>query len=99
MTQVASNPTFTDQGATNLKVLTAAQRNYGDHRRTKFENKPSIEYRLILLVSFIFFALAALIERVMPWNWWRQRTANQPSSIFARAWDAARTCTAYAFMG
>jgi hypothetical protein len=66
--------------------------------RTRSERKRSIEYQLIFAVSFIIFFLAAVVERLLPWTWVTSQPRHR-TSIFSRAWDAAQTCTAYAFMG
>lgn len=60
-------------------------------RRDRVE---TLQFRLILVVCFGVFLIAALLERLMPWSWRRQK----PSPI-AHAWRSAHTCTAYAFMG
>lgn len=54
----------------------------------------TLQFRLILVVCFGVFLLAALVERLLPWSWRRRK----PSPI-AQAWRSAHTCTAYAFMG
>jgi hypothetical protein len=62
-------------------------------------SKSSVEYKLILSVCFLVFLLAGAIQRLSPWNWLAQEDAGPPPSLFAQAWGAACTCTAYAFMG
>ena len=67
--------------------------------RHKQPAKASIDYYLIAGVCFLVFLVAAIIERLMPWNWLRPAKNGQRGSIVARSWDAAKTCTIYAFMG
>jgi hypothetical protein len=60
----------------------------------------AIQYRVIYTVCFVVFLAAAVIARVMPWNWPKRKhgdTARQ-QSIFNQAGVAASTCTTYAFM-
>jgi hypothetical protein len=70
-----------------------------DERQASFDRKPSVEYHLIFAASFIIFLVAAVIERLMPWTWLNTSRDRVRPSVFARALDAAKTCTAYAFMG
>jgi hypothetical protein len=68
--------------------------------RRRATGKASIEYRLIFLVSFLLFVVATVIERLMPWTWLQASEDGQRRlSIVGKAWDAAETCTTYAFMG
>lgn len=53
-----------------------------------------LQFRLIFAVCFAVFLIAALLERLLPWTWRRGK-----ASPFAQAWQSARTCTTYAFMG
>lgn len=57
----------------------------------------SLEYRFIFAICFSVFLCAAIVERLMPWNWIRR--ASPRRSVFEQAKEAAGTCTAYAFMG
>jgi hypothetical protein len=62
--------------------------------------KRSIEFRIIFAVSFAFFLLAAVVERLLPWKWLALRPERKrQQTIFEQAWEAAGTCTTYAFMG
>ena len=46
------------------------------------------------------FPVAAMLERLMPWRWLAQDTRRERhASVFREAWEAAGTCSAYAFMG
>ncbi len=71
----------------------------GHERHAHSDRKPSIEYHLIFAASFSIFLVAAMLERLMPWTWLNTIKDRRPPSVFARAWDAAKTCSAYAFMG
>jgi len=63
--------------------------------------KRGIEYRLIFLITFGIFLIAALVELLLPWRWFAPRRAGEEraGSIFAQAKESAGRCTAYAFMG
>lgn len=63
----------------------------------KNTRRSSLEYRLIFFVCFAVFMAAAIVERLMPWNWVRPTKPRR--SAFEQAKAAAGTCTAYAFMG
>jgi hypothetical protein len=65
----------------------------------KAGSKQSLEYQLIFAVSFLVLFAAAVFERLMPWNWMSKKKREERKSLVAGAWGAARTCTAYAFMG
>jgi hypothetical protein len=67
--------------------------------RDKSARKNGIEFHFILLVTFTFFLLAAIIERLLPWRWVGNRVARRHSSLLQQAWEQASTCTTYAFMG
>jgi len=62
--------------------------------RVRRDRMETLQYRLILVVCFAVFLIAALLERLLPWSW-----RNQKPSPIAHAWRSAHTCTAYAFMG
>ncbi len=70
----------------------------GHERHAQSDRRPSFEYHLIFAASFIIFLVAAVLERLMPWNWLNTISRRRPS-VFTRAWDAAETCSAYSFMG
>jgi Antenna complex alpha/beta subunit len=62
--------------------------------------KRPIEFRIIFAVCFAVFLLAAVVERLLPWKWLAPRSEGKRHlSIFEQAWEAAGTCTTYAFMG
>jgi hypothetical protein len=68
--------------------------------RRKSPGNASIEYQLIFLVTFLFFVVATVIERLMPWTWLQvSEDGQRRRSIVGKAWDAAETCTTFAFMG
>ena len=69
------------------------------HGHAKAGGRQSLEYYLIFAVSFVVLLAAAVFERLMPWNWMSKTKRETQKSIIAGAWSAARTCTAYAFMG
>ncbi len=69
------------------------------HGHAKAGGRPSLEYYLIFAVSFAVLLAAAIFEQLMPWNWMSKTKREKRTSIVAGAWGAARTCTAYAFMG
>jgi hypothetical protein len=55
------------------------------------------EFRLLYLLSFAIFLVAAVVARLLPW---RERRPGQPSrSIVAEARAAANTFVPLAFMG
>lgn len=62
--------------------------------RLRRHTTETLQFRLIFAVCFAVFLAAAVIERLLPWNWTRGR----PSPV-AHAWQSARTCATYAFMG
>jgi hypothetical protein len=99
MTQAASSRTWIGFSAADREIPMTMDVAACEAQSAKSNPKKSIEYHLIFSVSFIIFFLAALIERLMPWTWWSRSRLHLRTSIFARAWDAAQTCTAYAFMG
>lgn len=69
-------------------------------QRRKSTGKTSIEYQMIFLVCFLFFVFATVLERLMPWTWFKHSENRQAHrSLVGKAWDAAETCTTYAFMG
>lgn len=70
------------------------------HRRipAKAKRKDAWEFRLIFLLSFCAFFVAALLERLTPQHW-RAGKTNSRKSIFRQAKEAASTSIPYAFMG
>jgi hypothetical protein len=72
---------------------------YDKSRRNK-SGRETAEFRIIFLLTFVFFLFAAIIERLMPWRWLAQGDERKRhTSVFKEAWRAAGTCTTYAFMG
>jgi hypothetical protein len=65
-----------------------------DAPRSKRDATLPLQFRLIFAVCFAVFLTAALLERLLPWTWRRGKAAP-----ITRAWQSARTCTTYAFMG
>lgn len=66
----------------------------------KHVRRNSFEFRVIYFMCFAVFLTAAIVERLLPWNWQTQaRNAGRRRSIIEQAREAAGTCTAYAFMG
>jgi hypothetical protein len=63
----------------------------------KSTRRSSLEFRFIFCICFSVFLGAAIVERLMPWNWMRHSSRRR--SVFEQAKEAAGTCTAYAFMG
>ena len=63
------------------------------------DRKLSFDYHVIFVLSFAFFLVAAVIEKLLPWTWWRKSNDARSRSVISRALGGARTCTAYAFMG
>lgn len=70
------------------------------HRRVPAKQKKKVtwEYRLIFLLSFCLFLVAAIVERMMPHKWMGQ-TAKSHKSVFVEAKEAASTSVPFAFMG
>lgn len=99
MTQVASDRPWATIGLGRREVAMAIDATSHNERHASFDRKPSFEYYLIFAASFIIFLAAAIIERLMPWTWLNISRDRARPSLFARALDAAKTCTAYAFMG
>lgn len=99
MTQVASDGTWTAIGHNRREAAMAMDITSHNERQASFDRKPSLEYYLIFAASFVIFLVAAVIERLMPWTWLNTSRDRARPSLFARALDAAKTCTAYAFMG
>ena len=67
--------------------------------RDRGARKNGIEFHFIHLVTFTFFLLAGIFERLLPWRWMGNRAARRRSSLLQQAWEQAGTCTTYAFMG
>lgn len=65
-----------------------------DPPRLRRDASETLQFRMIFAVCFAVFLFAALLERLLPWTWGRGKT-----SPISRAWQSARTCTTYAFMG
>ena len=67
---------------------------------TRYRRTETIEFRLIFVLAFSAFFVAALVERVMPRHWLHHVDGEQQSrSVVAQARHAANTCAAYALMG
>jgi hypothetical protein len=56
----------------------------------------TVEFRLIFAATFTVFLVAAMVARILPWQWQQQRAG---SSVFAEAKAAASTIVPFAFMG
>jgi hypothetical protein len=67
--------------------------------RDRRARKNGIEFHFILLVTFTFFLLTGMFERLLPRRWRMRRGEGRPSSLLQQAWEQAGTCTTYAFMG
>jgi hypothetical protein len=66
----------------------------------KHVRRNSFEFRAIYFMCFAVFLIAAIAERLLPWNWQAQpQTSVRRRSIIEQVREAAGTCTAYAFMG
>ncbi|CAA2141247.1 hypothetical protein [Hyphomicrobium sp. ghe19] len=70
-----------------------------DERHGRFDRKASVEYHLIFSAVFVVLLFTMVLERMMPWTWLHKANEVRRASVISRAWDAAQTCTAYAFMG
>ena len=58
-----------------------------------------IQFRLIYAICFSLFLLAAIIQRLLPWNWSaRSPHAGARRSVLEQARNAAGICATYAFM-
>ena len=67
--------------------------------RDSHSRKYGLEVRFILLVTFAFFLLAGVFERLLLWNWMTNRGSRNRLSLLQEAWESAGRCTTYAFMG
>jgi hypothetical protein len=85
-----------DWGRENAMSMVMSRRAGANARRVDLAD--AVQYRLIYAICFAVFLVAAIIARVMPWNWQRQRGADRRQSILEQAGEAAGTCTTYAFM-
>ena len=98
MNQAAFNQAWTGTDANRREAAMAIETaGYGKGYQN-FERRPSLEYHLIFAASFVILLSAAILERLMPWTWMKA-SKDRRASVFTRAWDAAKTCSAYAFMG
>lgn len=78
-------------------ALVRSGRDYRPHRTDK---SGTLEFKLIFGATFVVFLLAALVELLLPFNWFGRRGDASPrKSFIERVSDGARTCAAYAFMG
>ena len=66
-------------------------------RRTS-RRKDTSEYRLVYATCFVVFLVAAIISRLLPWNWMSSGDHGKRPSIIDEARDAAKTALPYAFM-
>jgi hypothetical protein len=72
----------------------------GRTRSPSSKKSGTIEYRLIFIVTFAVFLVAAAAENLLPHNLMaRLSRQGQRKSVIQRAKDSASTCAAYAFMG
>ena len=65
-------------------------------RRTR--RKDVSEYRLLFAAAVAIFLVAAVVSRLLPWNWRVAGGAQPKKSVVDEAWDAANTALPYAFM-
>lgn len=67
---------------------------------SRVRKEDTVEYRLIFMVSFVIFLVAALVARVLPRQWRPYPSGSSPyGSIFDEAKSAANTFVPFAFMG
>lgn len=68
-----------------------------DSRGHRIKRRYSLEFQLLLAVTFLFFLFAAMIELLVPFG--RSSKEKRQKGIIQRAWHGAQTCVSYAFMG
>jgi hypothetical protein len=67
-------------------------------RSARHRRSDALDFRLIYLTAFAVMLVAAVLERVLPWNLLAGGQAGQKSAL-AQAREAANTCATYALMG
>jgi hypothetical protein len=57
-----------------------------------------IHFRLLYAVCFAVFLFAAVMQRLLPWTWFHDRSNGARQSVLDQARNAAGICATYAFM-
>jgi hypothetical protein len=66
--------------------------------RRPSKRKDSTQYRLMFAVCVTVFLVAAVISRLLPWNWRFVGDEVKRKSVVEEAMEAANTVLPYAFM-
>jgi hypothetical protein len=58
----------------------------------------SLQFRLLYAFCFGIFLIAAAVQSLLPWRWFKKVEGMARHSIFAKARSAAAICAGYVFM-
>ena len=57
-----------------------------------------IQFRLLYVICFSLFLVAAVLQRLAPWTWFAKRAKEGHLSVLEQARNAAGICATYAFV-